>query len=85
MLALPQQETSAPFRLGLTVSRKVGNAVTRNRAKRRLREIVRLCGYLEKLTGLDVVLIAKHSAAERDFSLMQKDFLQGLRDVGVAL
>ena len=75
------QESS--FRLGLTVSRKVGNAVTRNRAKRRLREMVRLYATPEKLAGWDIVLIGRASASERDFSLMKQDFLQGLRNMGV--
>jgi ribonuclease P protein component len=74
---------SASFRLGLTVSRKVGNAVVRNRAKRRLREMVRLYETHEKLAGWDIVLVAKASASERAFSLMQQDFLQGLRNMGV--
>lgn len=83
MLALPQETKDAPFRLGLTASRKVGNAVVRNRAKRRLREMVRLSAPAEKLAGFDIVLIAKTSAAERDFSLMRQDFLQGLEKLGV--
>ncbi len=83
MQALKREDTESSFRLGLTVSRKVGNAVTRNRAKRRLREIVRLYETPEKLSGWDIVLIGRASAAERDFSLMRQDFLQGLRNMGV--
>ena len=78
MLILKSESADSPFRLGLTVSRKVGNAVVRNRAKRRLREIVRLSDSLEKLKGFDVVLIARHAAKERDFSLLQRDFSQGV-------
>jgi ribonuclease P protein component len=78
MLALKREAADMPFRLGLTVSRKVGNAVARNRAKRRLREMVRLFPLPEKLLGFDIVLIAKASAAEREFTLMQQDFVQGL-------
>jgi ribonuclease P protein component len=81
--ALRREDGSSPFRLGLTVSRKVGNAVTRNRAKRRLREMVRLAAAPEKLAGWDIVLIGKASARERDFSLMKADFLQGLEKLGV--
>ena len=83
MQALKQEGAEAPFRLGLTVSRKVGNAVTRNRAKRRLREIVRLYATPEKLTGWDIVLIGRASASERDFELMRQDFMQGLKSLGV--
>ena len=83
MQTLRQENANAPFRLGLTVSRKVGNAVTRNRAKRRLREVVRLYATPEKLAGWDIVLIGKTSASERDFALLQQDFLQGLKNIGI--
>lgn len=83
MLVLKREEADASFRLGLTVSRKVGNAVVRNRAKRRLREIVRLSGAPERFPGVDIVLIGRTSAADRDFVLMQKDFLQGLEKAGM--
>ncbi|MBI3441477.1 MAG: ribonuclease P protein component [Proteobacteria bacterium] len=83
MLILHRDEKDAPFRLGLTVSRKLGNAVVRNRAKRRLREMVRLCISPEKLRGLDIVLIGRVSATERGFSLMKQDFLSGLAQLGI--
>lgn len=50
-------------RLGLTVSRKVGNAVVRNRVKRRIREWFRHCGS-ELRDGADIVVIARRAAAE---------------------
>lgn len=50
-------------RLGLTVTRKVGNAVVRNRIKRMLREWVRMNGWVPR--GWDVVLVAKDSAARQ--------------------
>ena len=49
-------------RVGLTVSSKVGGAVTRNRIKRRLREAVRL--ELSYLPAVDLVLVARASASE---------------------
>jgi len=49
-------------RVGLTVSSKVGEAVTRNRIKRRLREAVRL--ELAQLPAVDLVIVARASAAE---------------------
>ena len=51
----------AVARVGLTVSSKVGEAVTRNRIKRRLREAVRL--ELSRLPAVDLVLVARGSAA----------------------
>lgn len=73
----------APLRFGLTASRKVGNAVVRNRAKRRLREIVRMYCKDHPVTGWEIVLIAKTSAASADFALMQSDFEKGLKAAGV--
>jgi len=80
---------STGFRLGLTVSRKVGNAVVRNRAKRRLRETVRLylkdqplCGIDQPLCGIDIVLIGRTAAADIDFIKLQKDFRWALKSLG---
>lgn len=52
-----------PGRLGITVTKKVGNAVVRNRIKRRVREWMRLHGWVP--TGWDVVVVAKDSAARQ--------------------
>lgn len=78
-----RMEGDAPFRLGLTASRKVGNAVTRNRARRRLREMVRTLGAALP-AGVEVVLIAKTAAADYDFARLKEDFLKGLEATGVA-
>ncbi|MBA3403154.1 MAG: ribonuclease P protein component [Gemmatimonadaceae bacterium] len=48
-------------RLGLTVTKKVGNAVVRNRIKRLVREWLRLHGWVP--TGWDMVVVAKDTAA----------------------
>ena len=50
-------------RFGLTVSRRVGNAVCRNRVKRRLRDVIR--HHQSSVGSFDVVIIAKPSAALR--------------------
>jgi len=77
-------EADKPFRLGLTASRKVGNAVVRNRARRRLREMVRIFDPA-RLNGFEIVLIAKTDAATRDFVLMQQDFSKGLVETKVTV
>jgi len=51
-------------RVGLTVTKRVGNAVTRNRIKRCAREWLRQHGWVP--AGVDVVFVAKESAAEHD-------------------
>lgn len=63
LLALAKQQALPVGRLGITVTRKVGNAVVRNRIKRLLREWLRLHGWVPP--GWDVVLVAKDSAARQ--------------------
>jgi len=68
--------------VGFTCSKKVGNAVARNRAKRRLREIARLTLVANGKTGWDYVLIGrKDVTATRDFAQMQADMKYALRKV----
>jgi ribonuclease P protein component len=67
MLAAPGRE----LKVGFSVSKKVGNAVTRNKVRRRLRECVRpLLGDVK--TGL-YVIVARPSAAEAAFDALKKD------------
>ena len=83
ILQISKDETRTSFRLGLTVSRKVGHAVVRNRAKRRLRETVRLYLQQNNPGDIDVVLIARTAAADIDFAKLQKDFRWALKSLGI--
>ncbi|MEQ8898536.1 MAG: ribonuclease P protein component [Roseovarius sp.] len=70
----------AMVRVGFTCSKKVGNAVARNRAKRRLREVARLLLPEHGREGWDYALIGRHEVtAARDFEDLQRDFLYALR------
>ena len=61
-------------RVGYTCSKKVGNAVARNRAKRRLREVARLVLSTSGVAGTDYVLIGRADVtARRPFDQMQAD------------
>lgn len=62
-------------RIGFTVSNKVGNAVTRNRIRRRLREIYRL-HETEFRPGYDVVIVARMRAANADYQRLEREFLR---------
>lgn len=68
------------IRVGFTCSKKVGNAVARNRAKRRLREIARAVLPVEGREGWDYVLIGRKDAtATHDFKALQADLSRALR------
>jgi ribonuclease P protein component len=62
-LAQKRSDPEAGGRLGITVTKKVGNAVVRNRIRRLLREWLRLHGWVPR--GWDIVLVAKDSAARQ--------------------
>jgi ribonuclease P protein component len=70
----PNESGSARF--GLTVSRKVGNAVVRNRGKRWLREALRRSA---PHPDLDVVIIALPSSAAAGFGALSVDVARGLQ------
>lgn len=69
-------------RVGYTCSKKVGNAVARNRAKRRLREIARLVLPRHGRPGWDYVLVGRPEVtATHDFRQMQADLIWALKKV----
>lgn len=69
-------------RYGLTVSRRVGNAVVRNRARRRLRAVAE--DVLARLAAPDhdYVLIGRQGTPGRDFDALKEDLETGLRKLG---
>lgn len=73
--------STGPLRFGFTASRKVGNAVVRNRAKRRLRALVDKVAPQLGLSGWDLVLIARTEATVRDFTVMADDLGRAITKV----
>ena len=71
-------------RLGFTVTKKVGNAVLRNRTRRRLKEAARLVLRDQPIGGVDLVLIGRDATAARDFKELQEDLRRALARAGVA-
>ena len=73
----------APARLGFTVTKKVGNAVIRNRTRRRLKEAARLLLRERVLTGADLVLVGRDATRSRDFAALREDLRRALAKAGV--
>ena len=61
------------IRVGFTATKKIGNAVTRNRAKRRLREVARKLLPEFGVAGTDYVFIARQNTCSRTFSDLVED------------
>lgn len=74
---------SAENRVGITVSKKLGCAVVRNRARRRLRECYRLNEHLLR-PGFDVVIVARSRCIDVPFSKLQSSFCRAAEAVGLA-
>jgi ribonuclease P protein component len=65
-------------RYGVTVTRKIGNAVVRNRMKRRFRELLRAALPGAGLPDHDHVLIGREGGVERDFAALREELAQAL-------
>jgi ribonuclease P protein component len=84
VLPARKRTDDGPVRFGFTVSKKVGNAVERNRVRRRLKEIVRLSDKNRRhdpstFAGHDYVLIGRRAALKLPFARMTDDFEGALR------
>lgn len=80
--ALERGDTAAA-RYGFTVTKKVGNSVVRNRARRRLREVVRFLDREMALKGVDIVVIGRSGTCGRRFDALLGDYRKALRKAGV--
>ena len=66
------------IRYGITVTKKIGNAVVRNRMKRRFRELLRAKLPAQALADHDHILIGRAGGVERDFATMGGELSQSL-------
>ena len=79
IVQMRDRRDSGPARVGFTVSKKVGNAVERNRVRRRLREIVRRAPSEATRPGHDYVLVGTSAGLNAPFGGLLEDFKSALR------
>ena len=75
------QSASSGARVGFTVTKKVGNAVERNRIRRRLQEALRAARPLEAREGHDYVVMARREALARSFAALVADLREAFRAI----
>lgn len=78
LLVRQRDDGDALMRAGYTVTKKIGNSVTRNRLKRRLRAIVALTLPSHGHAGADHVLIGRETGLTRDFAMLRADLEKAL-------
>jgi len=76
-LQAASEERRGP-RFGFTVTNKIGNAVVRNRIRRRLREAVRIAGAAKGANDTDYVLVGRRAALSLEFDQLVTDLLSGI-------
>lgn len=78
LLVRPRRDDSPAIRMGVTVTKKIGSAVARNRMKRRFRALLRDMLPESGMRGADYVLIGRQGGIERDFSKLRAELAKAL-------
>jgi len=78
------RDDGGPAKLGFTVTKKIGNAVVRNRTRRRLKEAARLVLAEGGLAGVDLVLVGREATRKRPFAALQEDLRRALARAGLS-
>ena len=84
LLVRERGDNDPAMRLGITVTKKIGGAVVRNRMKRRFRALAREILPTAGIAGADHVLIGRSGGIERDFALLREDLDRALRKIAGA-
>jgi ribonuclease P protein component len=79
LLVRKREDGDPAMRLGITVTKKIGNAVVRNRMKRRFRALGRALLPAHGIAGADHILIGRAGGVERDYALLQDELGKALR------
>ena len=78
LLVKDRQDESTDIRLGITITKKVGNAVVRNRMRRRFRALAQEMLGQNGQPGADHILIGRDTGIERDFGALRSDMIKAL-------
>ncbi len=78
LLVRPRGDEDKTIRLGITVTKKIGGAVIRNRMKRRFRALGRDVLASLGIAGADHVLIGREGGVERDYGLLREELIKAL-------
>jgi ribonuclease P protein component len=78
LLVRDRQDDNPAIRLGITITKKVGNAVIRNRMRRRFRALAQEMLADKGKAGADHILIGRDSGIERDFDALRADMVKAL-------
>ena len=81
LLVRPRGDDDPTMRIGITVTKKIGNAVVRNRMKRRFRALARETLPDLGIAGADHVLIGRAGGIERDYSSLTAELKRALKKV----
>ncbi|WP_294044903.1 ribonuclease P protein component [Sphingomonas sp.] len=78
LLVKPRDDGDPTMRVGYTVTKKIGNAVVRNRIKRRFRALAREVLPVSGVAGADHVLIGRGDGLTREFAQLKRDLAKAL-------
>jgi ribonuclease P protein component len=78
LLVFDRRDDDPAKRLGITITKKVGNAVVRNRMRRRFRELARELLAEHGKAGADHILIGRDGGIERDFGMLRAEMVKAL-------
>ena len=81
LLVRPRGDDDDTVRVGFTVTKKIGNAVVRNRMKRRFRALARDTFPEHAIPGADHVIIGRSGGVERDFATLGSELRRALGKV----
>jgi ribonuclease P protein component len=84
LLQSRKRDDQGAARVGFTCTKKLGNAVTRNRIRRRIKEAARLVMAGQAQAGHDYVLVGRQSAENRGFEALKKDIISALSKLHAA-